>query len=470
MTNQNGEGSPIDSSEEVGALSNVVECVSPDVFPVDLRSGRDEGFHEFTASEVCAENAAAEDVMPVVDEAAEAHPVVPQAPGEGGDYHDEDGAVHFGDAGDARVLQLPAGVPVPSLEMVRRHRRAGHVPYRPWCACCVSGAANAPAHVARDAVAADGTPEVHCDYAFFRDKPKDVEHTVTVLVCKDRLSSCIAADVVPKKGAGGGYSIKQLERNIRKFGNHGKVVLRSDGEHAIRDLLAKVSAMRSSQTVLEVTPKGDSRANGRAERAVQQIEKQSRVLKLAVEAELGSFSVRHPCFSWLVLHAADVYNKLYVGPDGHTAYERVRGRPYTGTMFEFGQVILYKTSSKVQGGDMSARWAKGMWLGKRFTSEEHLIAMTGGLVAVSEAVRDHPEVVWDSQLFDGVVGVPWDPLAKGRGNEASEPRERVDDLPRVVIPAVRKMEFPKLGMLLLIALTSTDADLHMVAGHVMLYK
>ena len=92
---------------------------------------------------------------------------------------------------------------------------------------------------------------------------------------------------------------------------------------------------------------------------------------------------------------------------------------------------------------MSARWAKGMWLGKRFTSEEHLIATTSGLVAVSGAVRDHPEVVWDSQLFDGVVGVPWDPLAKGRGNEASVPHERVDDLPRVVVPRSSEDGIPK---------------------------
>ena len=62
---------------------------------MDLRSGRDEVVHEFTASKVCVENAASQDVMPVVEAEAEAHPVDPEAPGEGRDYHDEDGAVHF---------------------------------------------------------------------------------------------------------------------------------------------------------------------------------------------------------------------------------------------------------------------------------------------------------------------------------------------------------------------------------------
>ena len=153
---------------------------------------------------------------------------------------------------------------------------------------------------------------------------------MTVLVAKDRSSSGTSADALPKKGAGGGYAVKQLERKILKKWNRGKVVLRSDGENAIRDLVSKVSAMRAPQTVLEVAPKGDSRANGRAERAVQQVEKQTRILKLAVEEEFGNLSVRHPCFPWPVLHAADVYNKFHVGADGHTVYERVRGRLWVG--------------------------------------------------------------------------------------------------------------------------------------------
>ena len=57
------------------------------------------------------------------------------------------------------------------------------------------------------------------------------------------------------------------------------MVLRSDGENAIRDLLGKIAAMRSSETVLEQSPKGDSKANGRAERAVQSVEKQTRVYR-----------------------------------------------------------------------------------------------------------------------------------------------------------------------------------------------
>ena len=94
---------------------------------------------------------------------------VAQIPTEPRDF---DGAIYFddGDGGEGRAVRLPPGVPVPSREMVRRHRAAGHSPYRPWCSHCVSGACNAPAHVAREVTTIGDVPEVHCDYGFFKNR------------------------------------------------------------------------------------------------------------------------------------------------------------------------------------------------------------------------------------------------------------------------------------------------------------
>ena len=84
------------------------------------------------------------------------------------DVRDEDGAIVFdGQFGGARRVRLPADVPVPSRELVRRHRASGHSPYRPWCAHCIQGAANLPSHGPRGEPIGD-VPELHCDYAFFR--------------------------------------------------------------------------------------------------------------------------------------------------------------------------------------------------------------------------------------------------------------------------------------------------------------
>ena len=71
----------------------------------------------------------------------------------------------------------------------------------------------------------------------------------------------------------------------------------------------------------------DSCANGLAERAVQTLEKQLRVLKLAFETRIGErLPVQHPIFAWLVEHSANVLNNYLVGSDGKSPVQRLRGR------------------------------------------------------------------------------------------------------------------------------------------------
>ena len=79
---------------------------------------------------------------------------------------------------------------------------------------------------------------------------------------------------------------------------------------------------------------------------------------------------------------------------------------------------------------MEPRWAKGLWLGKRFSTEEHVVSTADGVVIRSSAVRPHPDVEYDSQLFDGLVGLPWDPM--GKGTELSP--DDAPELPRVQVP------------------------------------
>ena len=357
---------------------------------------------------------------------------------------DEDGAVCFDAPGEAPHLQIrvPPDVPVPSAEMVRRHKASGHCPYRPWCEHCVRGAANQPAHRRRDSAPVGNLPELHSDYGFFRDKKGDKSNTVTVLVTKDRKSKGVCAHVVPRKGVGGGFAVKQYVRDVKKFGYRHKVVIRTDGEYAIRDLVDKAANLRASETVVEHTPPGDSKANGTAERAMQTIEKQCRVLKLEMEEQAGKFGVKHSIFPWLVNHAADVLTKFQVHEDGLTSYERIKGRAYSGTMLNLGQCILYKVAPKVSGGEMGARWEKGMWLGKRFASDEHIISTSAGLVARSAAVKAHPELAFDSLLFDALLGQPWDPEGKSRVGDQDAP-EGDGALPRVAVPRGLEAEIPQ---------------------------
>ena len=144
---------------------------------------------------------------------------------------------------------------------------------------------------------------------------------------------------------------------MKRWGIRHKAILRSDGEPAILDLLNRVCELRMPETLLEGSPVGDSRSNGLAERAIQSVEKQIRVLKLALERNMScKVGVEHVCFPWLVEHAADVLAKFVIGRDGLTAWERLKGKKYTGLLIEFGTKVLHRVSHKPMGGEMEARW------------------------------------------------------------------------------------------------------------------
>ena len=65
-----------------------------------------------------------------------------------------------------------------------------------------------------------------------------------------------------------------------------------------------------------------------------------------------------------------------------------------GVIHEFVGVILHRTPEKPQGGLMMERWVPGVWLGKRFTTDEHVIGLENGKVVRTRNVR--PKSVEDS--------------------------------------------------------------------------
>ena len=102
-------------------------------------------------------------------------------------------------------------------------------------------------------------------------------------------------------------------------------VLQTDQEPAITELFRAVAKARGEErTVCEMAPRSDSKANGRAERAVQAVEEMCRVLLIDLENRCGvKLSVRSAFFPWLLEHACDVINKYLVQSDGRTAYEQI---------------------------------------------------------------------------------------------------------------------------------------------------
>ena len=331
---------------------------------------------------------------------------------------------------EARVMKMSRPVTRPSPETVRQHH-VSHCQYRSWCPICVAGAADDRNHEMRQVV--EGTcPEVGSDYGFMRNRRKDKIYK-PLLVSKYRTIGAFAAHMVPRKGVGGGWIVQQYLRDLKKWGLRQKLILRSDGEPAIVDLLNRVCDFRVPETLMESSPVSDSRANGLAERAIQSVEKQVRVLKLALERNLGcKIGVEHACFPWLVEHAADVLTKFVIGRDGMTAWERLKGKKYSGLLFEFGTKVLHRVAHKPVGGEMAARWLPAVWLGKRFATDEHTVAMEDGTVVRTGTVREFPGQAFDKDLVDQIIGAPWDP--KGTGSEQGDlmkERPLAGDVPRV---------------------------------------
>ena len=78
------------------------------------------------------------------------------------------------------------------------------------------------------------------------------------------------------------YSVKVLSDMIL-FTGHAGVILKSDGESSITALKNAVKGSVDVNLGVEVSPVGDSKANGEVERAIKTVQGQIRTLKSALE-------------------------------------------------------------------------------------------------------------------------------------------------------------------------------------------
>ena len=95
--------------------------------------------------------------------------------------------------------------------------------------------------------------------------------------------------------------------------------------------------------VPEESAPGESQSNGAAERAVQMIEDQIRVMNLSLEHKRGvKVPVEHPLMWWLVEHSAMLLTNVHVtGDDRLTGYHRLHGHSAAQRMPEFGEMSMW---------------------------------------------------------------------------------------------------------------------------------
>ena len=298
-----------------------------------------------------------------------------------------------------RVLKDPGQ---PTEREVEEHC-ATHMPFRSWCSECVRGRKKNPAHYKQKQLESGIVPSVHLDYCFLRDGDEEL---LTVVVVRDKITGTTFAGAVQRKGASDEDAVEQTAAFVRRLG-HPKLIIKSDQEPSIRDFAIAVSKKLGCQAMEELSPVGESQSNGVAERAVQSVEDVLRTLKLGVEKRLDAkLPCQHPAMQWLVAHAADIVTKFQIGHDGRTAYERLKGKPCREDVVEFGECVLYK-SNRSDEGKLAPRWEPAVWLGKRWGTTEHAVAMEDGTVRYCRAVQRLPAAQrWNKDRLETVRSTP----------------------------------------------------------------
>ena len=324
--------------------------------------------------------------------------------------------------GEARKIEGYRVCKKPSLEEVENHRRT-HMPFQAWCPDCVMGRSLGPRHV-QSAKRDDEVrvPTIAADYCFLGDEQE--KDKLTILVMRDSKSGSTCSTVVENKGGSCEWAVRRSAGFVDGLG-YNKLVFKSDNEHSVVDLWRAIKNKRTGETVPENAPKGESQANGIAERAIQDVEGLLRTLKVAVERRLGiRLKPSDAIMPWLVEHCGTLINRCRVGIDGLTAQERLKNKPNKKKMCEVAESVLYMPvmPKSDKGKDkLNPKFERGIWLGVHARSNEDIVGTPEGVLRASIVKRVPEDERWNKEAVLGIRGTPWKPKVQveDEGEDAS---------------------------------------------------
>ena len=183
------------------------------------------------------------------------------------------------------------------------------------------------------------------------------------------------------------------------------MLLRSDQEPALQDLLAEVG--------------------------------RGRVLKDAFETRVGAqIQSNRNILAWLVEFAGTVANRCEVGRDGKTPFERLRGKQSRLIGLEFGEKVNFRrTAVVVRMAKQDSLWSDGVFLGYRSVSGEIVAGTESGVFKTRTGQRKAYEHRWHKQKMDMVGGVPWTASTSVDSEEGIMPAVDIGmEMPEVDIP------------------------------------
>lgn len=298
----------------------------------------------------------------------------------------------------------------PSKKEIEEHALT-HLPFRNWCRECVHGRGSQMPHK-RGNPTEQQMRELHCDFMFLGPQEAAGE-TIPVLVIRESVSKMVLSAPVPSKSTGT-FVAKRVIAFLSEIGClHGDVVVRSDQEPAMVAVVNEVGRLRAAagggRWIVEHSPVGSSASNGVAERAIQAVQQQVRVLKLAIEERWGAkIPHKHPAVPWIIEYAGFLLNRFEVSNDGKTAYERFKGRKARVHGIEFGEAVHWRRlPERGPLGKLESLWGDGIYLGVKGKTGEIIVGDKSGVFKTRTVRRKALEDRWRAETANLVTGVPW---------------------------------------------------------------
>ena len=142
------------------------------------------------------------------------------------------------------------------------------------------------------------------------------------------------------------------------------------------------TSVQLQERIISNPPASDPQSNGLAEKAVQDVKAQLRVLKLGGWRPHRAQKTSGESYSRLDdTTLADAINRFSVGKDGRTHHFRLYMRPFKSKVFEFGEQVLAKPKRRVGVANqrtLVARWHEATWAVFCTRSGEHIVVLSDG--------------------------------------------------------------------------------------------
>ena len=163
-----------------------------------------------------------------------------------------------------------------------------------------------------------------------------------------------------------------------------------------------IGAQLGLHTEVRTTGVDQRQSNGQAERTVQSVRKLANCLRGFAEAKAGA-KIRggSHVYPWSFRHAAWLMTRFrFIA--GRTSCEMMFDREYKGKVVLFGESVMYKDVTALKG---EAVYKRGVWVGKSFWSDSHIVRTPKGAVESRSIRRLTTQFSADDLVM--AKGLPW---------------------------------------------------------------